>query len=248
MNKGNASKKTVRDSFVFYRSFFEAVQELDFEERGKILSAIAEFALNGEEADYLSGVSKAVFILAKPQLIANSKKYENGKKGGRPKQNQSGEDGDENNAKEKPKQNQSKTKTEAQVFDSKNQTESKPKRNVNENVNVNVNENVNEGESNRKGEYEGENKPAPARFQNPTIDEVKKVAAELGFTEKMAERFFYHYDANGWVQGKDKPIFNWVSALNSWAAKEHDFEKPQDGKKPYTERQYDAAALDALFE
>ena len=64
----------------------------------------------------------------------------------------------------------------------------------------------------------------------------------------MAERFFYHYDANGWVQGKDKPIFNWVSALNSWAAKEHDFEKPPDGKKPYTERQYDPAALDALFE
>ena len=48
MNKGKASKKTARDSFVFYRSFFEAVQELDFEEIGKILSAIAEFALNGE--------------------------------------------------------------------------------------------------------------------------------------------------------------------------------------------------------
>ena len=76
-----------RDSFVFYRSFFEAVSELKPKEQTEVILAICEYALNGTERQ-LSGVQKAVFILIKPNLDANQKKYENGKKGGRPIRNQ----------------------------------------------------------------------------------------------------------------------------------------------------------------
>lgn len=101
-----------RDSFIFYRSFYEAISELPKENQADTYNAIMEYALNQEEIE-LTGISKAIFSLVKPQLDANYKKYENGK--------------------------QKKSKTEAK----QKQTKSKIGTNVNENVNDNDNENVN---------------------------------------------------------------------------------------------------------
>lgn len=103
----------MRESFIFYKSFYESIKELDNDIQCEIYNAIMEYQFNKNEVT-LSGVSKSIFTLIKPQLEANNIRYENGKKGGRPK------------TETKPKQNQKKTK---------------PKPNVNENENVNVNEN-----------------------------------------------------------------------------------------------------------
>ncbi len=73
-----------RDSFVFYRSFFEAIELLDNQQSLNLIKAIGEYALNGQEIE-LEGVEKIVWTTIKPQLEANRKKYENGKKGGAPK-------------------------------------------------------------------------------------------------------------------------------------------------------------------
>ncbi len=104
-----------RDSIVFYRSFYEAINEMPLDMQGKIYSAIFEYSLNFNEV-VLEGLPKAIFILIKPQLDANIKRYENGLKGGRKKQ-------------EEPKPNQTKTKT--------NQTKTKAKTNDNDNDNDN---------------------------------------------------------------------------------------------------------------
>ena len=96
-----------KDSFVFYRSFYESMKELDNKSKLEIYEAIAEYSLN-QNITELSGISKAIFILIKPQIDANFVRYENGKKGGRPK---------EEETKTKPKRNQNETKT-------------KPKRNL----------------------------------------------------------------------------------------------------------------------
>lgn len=74
-----------RDSFIFYRSFFEAVDELNPKEQAKTYRAIINFALNEEEETKISGISKMIYSMAKPLIEANNKKYRNGKKGGRPK-------------------------------------------------------------------------------------------------------------------------------------------------------------------
>lgn len=103
----------MRESFIFYKSFYESIKELDSDTQSKIYNAIMEYQFNKNEVN-LSGVSKSIFTLIKPQLDANNSRYENGKKGGRPK------------TETKPKENQT-------------ETELKP--NVNENENVNVNEN-----------------------------------------------------------------------------------------------------------
>lgn len=111
-----------RDSFIFYKSFYESIKELDTKTQNDIYNAIMEYEFNNKEVN-LSGVSKSIFTLIKPQLEANNIRYENGKKGGRPK--------NRNETETKPNKNQTKTKT---------------KPNENENENVNVNENVNENE------------------------------------------------------------------------------------------------------
>ena len=106
----------MRDSIVFYRSFYEAIKEIPLEEQGVVYNAIYGYALDGIEPE-LNGIAKAIFLLVKPQIDANNNRYENGKKGGKPKANQ-------NETKTEPKPNQDVTETEPNV-----------------NVNVNVNEN-----------------------------------------------------------------------------------------------------------
>lgn len=114
----------MRDSIVFYRSFYEAIKGLPDAELVKSFKAIMEYGLNGVEPEG-DGIEKTVFLLTKPQIDVNNHKYENGKKGGRPK-NQEEPNKNLNETTEKPKNNQEETKAEP---------------NVNDNVNVNANVN-----------------------------------------------------------------------------------------------------------
>lgn len=116
-----------RDSFVFYRSFFEAISELKEKDQASVLLAICDYALNGNERK-LNGISAAMFMLMKPNLDANQRKYENGKKGGRPK------------TEKEPNANQNKTKKQAK--DKQNITETEPNVDVDVNVDVNEDEDV----------------------------------------------------------------------------------------------------------
>ena len=124
-----------RDSFVFYRSFYEAVEDLDIETQWKIFKSIIEYGLDGVLPD-LDGVARAVFLMAKPQLDANYRRYLNGKKGGAPK-------GSHNNPKGRPKKELTNIKPRTNL----ELTENKPNVNVNVNDNDNVNENVNVNEN-----------------------------------------------------------------------------------------------------
>ena len=109
-----------RDSFIFYRSFYEAISELPKENQADTYDAIMQYALNQKEIE-LIGISKAIFSLVKPQLDANYKKYENGK--------------------------QKKSKKEAKVKQNESKAETNVNDNENENVNVNDNDNDNVGDS-----------------------------------------------------------------------------------------------------
>ena len=73
-----------RDSVVFYRSFYEAVKELDEADQIKVYNALFAYALDGEDPE-LSGVPAAIFKLMRPSVDSNNQKFENGSKGGRPK-------------------------------------------------------------------------------------------------------------------------------------------------------------------
>ena len=121
-----------RESFVFYRSFYEGIKELPRDIQGEVLTAIMEYGLNGVTTENQKPITKAMFALIKPQLDANNQRFENGKRGGRPKA-----DCNQTETETKPNQNQTETKPKP----NHNQTETKPEPNVNDNVNVNVNDN-----------------------------------------------------------------------------------------------------------
>ena len=69
----------MRDSFIFYRSFYEATQYLEKEQKADLFDAIANYALNQKQSK-LDNICSALFSLIKPQLDANYSKYLNGKK------------------------------------------------------------------------------------------------------------------------------------------------------------------------
>ena len=73
-----------RQSFVFYDSFYKAMSYLDDKEKIQYIEAICNYSLYGITIDMDLQI-EAMFSLIKPQIDANIKKRENGKKGGRPR-------------------------------------------------------------------------------------------------------------------------------------------------------------------
>jgi hypothetical protein len=72
------------ESFVFYRSFRDAIEEMTDENKLATLLAICDYALYGVEPDLKDAMSRAVFTVARPSIDANKDRRANGKLGGRP--------------------------------------------------------------------------------------------------------------------------------------------------------------------
>lgn len=223
----------MRDSFVFYRSFYEALLGMSSENQGDCLMAVANYAINGIEPEGMTPEVRMFFTLVKPQIDKNNQKYENGKNGGRP-----------NN------------QTETKIKPKNNQTETKPKANVNDNVNVNVNlnnippknkfsdENIilspytgNEkcsSDCERKAKFEingqkfcgqhtrielskfGRLDLIPTeKFIKPTVDEIDTYCRESKNYIDVG-RFYDFYESKGWKVGKN-PMKDWRAAVRNWA-------------------------------
>ena len=105
----------MRDSCIFYRRFYEAIKTLPEVNQIEVYNAIFEYSFNYVEVE-LYGLSNTIFMLIKPQLMANNKRFENGSKA---------------------KNKQTKSKMEAKC----KQSASKQKANNNNNVD-NINENI----------------------------------------------------------------------------------------------------------
>lgn len=75
-----------RESFLFYKSFYEAIKPLPKDIQGEIYTAIMEYALYGNLSERLKPVANSVFTLIRPILDTNLKRYSCGKRGGRPTQ------------------------------------------------------------------------------------------------------------------------------------------------------------------
>lgn len=88
------------------------------------------------------------------------------------------------------------------------------------NPNVNVNDNVNVISSNE------DKAKSVSRFVAPPLAEIQEYCKEKGFNVDAAS-IYDHYTANGWVQGKNKPIKDWKAAVRQWARREGEFAKPQ---------------------
>lgn len=179
----------MRDSFVFYRGFWEGLKRLPDQEKLEALIAIIEYGLDGTEPEQ-DGVAAAMFYMAKPQIDANNKRYQNGLKGGR-----------SSLTKAEPNDNQPETKAEP----NDNQTITTHEPNVNDNDNVNV----------YKKKDTNVSKEKALRFLPPTLEDVKSYCLDKGYTVD-AERFIDFYESKGWYVGKNK-MKDWKATVRNWA-------------------------------
>lgn len=77
-----------RKQFTFYRSYYDAIQELPKKDQSAIILAVCAYAIYEEEPKGLSAAASTAFKLIRPTLDAGRKKAESGKQGGsKPKAN-----------------------------------------------------------------------------------------------------------------------------------------------------------------
>lgn len=121
-----------KDSFIFYTSFYDAIEDEDDETRLEALDVIIKYATRHDVPNnFKNKGAKIAFKMAKPQLDANFKKSMEGSKGGRPSKSKSSEELEDKDSKtEKPLVIEEKTIG----FENKNH------RLLNKKPNVNVNE------------------------------------------------------------------------------------------------------------
>lgn len=130
-----------KQSFVFYETFYEQLQDLDAETQLKFYNCITVYGLYGTEPEGLSSLERALWKTFKFAIDSakerRSKNIENGKKGGRPPKVKKFEV--EYNVKE--------VKLTDANIEKPNETENnrkKPNTNLNVNANGNVDVNVND--------------------------------------------------------------------------------------------------------
>lgn len=177
----------MRDSCIFYRSFYESINELPDTNKLEIYNAIFSYSLNFIEPE-LTGLSKSIFTLIKPQLDANIKRFNNGNI---------------------PKEKQTKSKTEAKHKQKESKVEAN--NNVNNNKNDNNNENNNEKENNNIGdspktplelkfmEFVNYRKATKKPIRNESMESFKKQLWTLsGQNEQTAIEILEQSIANGY--------------------------------------------------
>ena len=191
----------MKDSFIFYRSFYEAAEDMDDNDRLKFYEAIFELGLNEREIP-LTGRPKGLFVLAKPQVTANNKKYKDGQKGGRP-------------SKKEIEKTTGFATGETTGFENK-------KPNVNENDNENDTENVNVYKKAAKAATP--QKQTYGEFGNVklTDEEHGKLVQRLG-KDKTAD---YIERLDGWLAEGNQKKNHYATILN-WYRKDEKKPVPQ---------------------
>lgn len=74
-----------RDSFLFYRSYYEAIKNLPDSTKLEVYNAVMEYGLYGNEIELHDEFARSIFTLIKPVLETNNKRFKSGKSGGRPR-------------------------------------------------------------------------------------------------------------------------------------------------------------------
>lgn len=194
-----------QEGFIFYRSFYKAIQKLNNDDFANAVRGICAYALDGEEIE-LEGTPQIIFDMAKPQIDANIRRREGGKKGGRPKKEKTY--GFEN---EKPmvseSQNLSFETGKPKEKDKKERIKNKYKGKGNQS-----NQNQNQKPTSKLTEKE-------VAAIIPDFEEVEEFAAKINRAHKKevinAEEFYKYYMLKDW-QIEGEIIRNWKGLMIQW--------------------------------
>lgn len=184
----------MKKSGVFYYSWKKAVDRWGNEKRGELYAVILDYLFESIVPETTDPLTLTIFDMVKEQIDVNNQRYENGKKGGRPKVIKS--------------ENQSKTKQKPK----QNQTQSKPKANDNVNDNVNVNDNTNSALTNAQIEkvFEEVWKAYPEKKGKGRVSMADKKRIAMIGKEKMIEAIEKYTDeitGQGWKHFQNGSTF-----------------------------------------
>lgn len=150
------------DSFVFYRSYYEAISDLNNADKLAMFEAIAELSLNDKEPQ-LHGIMATMFKLIRPQIDSNKKKRKDGMGGGRP-----------------PKKTNGSNDKKPVVIENGNQwlSDEKPNGDVNGDVNDNEDKKLKDERFERFWKYynKGSKKNARTQFMKLSHEDIDKMS------------------------------------------------------------------------
>lgn len=202
-------------------SFLEVIDPLNDGERGRLFTAMLEYAKTGTMPEF-KGNERFIWPMVKQTMDRQRAESErltvNGSKGGRPKKT--------NENQLKPNQ----TKPNQQEPTKSQKDKDKDKKEIMK-------------ENPLKGEKE---KPL-ARFTPPTVDEISAYCQERN-NGVNAQRFHDFYSAKGWKVG-NQPMKDWKAAVRTWEQRDGGTAGPVKtvSAQQYEQRHYTEAEMMAGF-
>lgn len=176
-----------REAFLFFRSFYEALEQLPKEAQLPVYRAICQLALDGELLEPLEGTSAAVFTLIRPVLEKGMKKALAGRLGAEKRWETIGK------KKTVPQQTDDKAIANAWHADSKA---------------------MQDKDKDIRKESRATKPPTPARFVPPTLEQVATYCQERK-NGIDPQHFVDYYEARGWKLGKNN-MKDWRATIRTW--------------------------------
>lgn len=204
-----------KNSFVLYHDIREPLKLLSDEERGRLFLALLDYSEFGIMPDYDGSLGMA-FAFVRTSIDRDSEAWE----AKRQKRADAGRKGGQ--------------ATQANASIAKQNKQRQANQAVPAPVPVPV------PVPGRK-ESKADKPPTRSRFVPPTEEDVQAYIDQQGYTGIDAAAFVDYYAANGWVQGKGKPIKDWRAAVRTWARRESNVGKT-GGEQPAGDKwgiQYD---------
>lgn len=223
------------DSFVFYRSFYEAIKDESDDVIASCVKALCTYALDEEEPE-LDASTRIFFRLVKAQIDANNRKRESGRKGGAKSKHDEASESKHEASESNDEANTSNTEA----------SESKHEANVNANANVNVNANEKGKESKEKSAAVAADPLRPSNTDYQTIvDAYNRTCVSFPSVKFLSDsrKKAIHARLNTYSLGDFQTMFekaeksdflkgandrNW-SANFDWMIKDANFAKILDG-------------------
>ena len=183
-----------REYIPLFLDFNESTQDLSDEECGRLVRAIIDYANGLDYEARLTGAEKIAFRFLKGAIDRNQAISDARAKAGSNRKKVEQEVSEES----KPEQNET----------NKNKTEQNEANSLNNNNNNNENNNKNKNKNDSAGS---------ARFQKPTVEEVRAYMLERGkgLTAQDAETFVDFYESKGWRIG-NSPMKDWKASVRTW--------------------------------
>lgn len=218
-----------KTSFILYLHTRPQWDLLNYEQKGRLIEALYDYVETGKEIESDDGMLIMAFSFIKGQIDRDAEKYTK-----RCEKNKEIADERERQKRERQSTNvHERTQTCMNETDNDNEYDNDIDNDYRDDINTHC-----------------ADKPRPARaskrFTPPTVEEVQAYCQERQ-NGICAQHFIDFYTANGWMQGKGKPIRDWKAAIRTWEQREYQKPvKPPEKTNQPRDSSFDLADFDKL--